>query len=175
MNIVMFYDQLELALKTNDILARATSRADLGVSIRLKPWRLDLVLHPVMANQISLDAAHAHLIVLAIRLNHELPAWLLNWLENWAAHRQIPEAALALSNPIDKDAISSNPTPGLSALAKRHGLGFIFGQLNFPEKDAADDQLLHDLRAREIAHTRILQSIFAQPMPRYTRNWGLND
>lgn len=69
------------------------------------------------------------MIVFAGQLTQSLPFWLKDWLEKWAANRQIKDAALAVVvGPRNGDVLAMPATPGLLDFAKNHGLSFIIDE-----------------------------------------------
>jgi hypothetical protein len=51
----------------------------------------------------------------------------MDWLEKWAARRQIREAALAVFGEPNANIFSATATPELSRFAERHELNFVLG------------------------------------------------
>ncbi len=125
-NAVILYDEMGLAAESNAMLAAIASRADGAVRWMVKPWRLDLLILPAIADMALADAADAHLIVLALRQETSLPPWLLDWLRQWAERRHVNEAALAVWDKTNRERLSASSVGELLALARRHGLVFIF-------------------------------------------------
>src|SRR5271156_3506883 len=85
MKALVIYDDLALATEANAILQRATYHPNGSVHWNLRPWRLDMLEFRPTADEALTDAADAHLIVLAICRTPSLPAWLIDWLKQWAA------------------------------------------------------------------------------------------
>ena len=83
-------------------------------------------------------AWQAHLSVLAVAPQMELPPSLLKWLETWAVHRRVGDAALALFNGGLGDKLSATATPALLTFTGRHGLSFICGEINPADNSAAE-------------------------------------
>lgn len=173
MNAVILYDEMELAVKANAMLVRAANRADAAVPWSVNPWRLDmLMLRPTAADALH-DAAAAHLIVLAVRNQAELSPWLLNWLERWAGCRENQDTALAVFDGFNGDRLAANTVPALSRFAERHGLSFIFGDVN-PDDDGSP-KALDDLHEREVAITPTMAHILEQSPRSYYQCWGINE
>ena len=127
MNAVIIYDDRKLAGEVNAMLEWAAGYAGGSGSWSVRPWRLDLLAQPRVAEAALNEAAEAHIIVLALRSQAEPPAELLEWLETWAGRRHVRDAAVAL---FDGGAGYTQPvpaTPRLSAFADRHGLSFLLG------------------------------------------------
>ena len=173
MNAVVIYEECDSARRANALLKRAAERADGTMQWSVKPWRLDLLNWPPLAQEALGDAAEAHLMVLALRGGPELPSGLLEWLEAWAVQRQVPSAALALFAGRSGDTLSPTAMPELSEFAQRHGLSLIVGDLS-PWKDESPG-VLEDLHEREVAQTPTLLHILSQVTPGYYQHWGINE
>ena len=170
MNAVIIYDDFVCAAKANAMLEKASYRAGEVALSDVKPWRVDLLNLPLTATEALRDTADAHLIVFALRPAQFLPVWLLGWLEHWAAHRQVGDAALAVFSGESGDAPSASVVTELSRLAERHGLYFIFDDGGSVRDEVAD--FARDLHAREISMTPTLQQIVGGSAHQH---WGIND
>ena len=137
MNAVIIYDDLACAAKAKVMLEGAAHRADATLLWIVKPWRLDMLMRPNTADAALTDAADAHLIVLVLHQPWLLSEWLQDWLAQWAARRQVQDAALALWDGGSGDALSATAAPDLSQFAGRHGLSFIFGGAGQRSKSVA--------------------------------------
>jgi len=78
-----------------------------------------------MAEKILVESADTHLIVIPRRRAHSTPLWLLEWLERWAAVRQIPDAAVAVIEDGDHTDMTNTVSPELTLLVQKHGLNLI--------------------------------------------------
>lgn len=125
MKAVILYSDFDCAVKAKVMLECAAHRADAALRWTVKPWRLDLL--PLTAEAALADAADAHLMLVVLRHPLFFPGWLLDWLEQWAAGRQVQDAALALLEAGNGGAILATAAPELSHFVERHGLNFIFG------------------------------------------------
>ena len=174
MNAVIIYDDSVIAAQAHAMLIRAARRTAEALSWNVKPWKFDMLRLPRTADAPFEDAAAAHLLVLAVRSQASLPARLLNWLEQWAHHRQVKDAALAVFDGAgDGDTLSPATTPTLSQFAERHGLSFIFGDVS-PHRDESA-VFRDDLHEREVAQTPTMVRILEQSPHDYFRGWGTND
>ncbi len=173
MNAVIIYDDLDFASKAQALLGCAAHRADEALLWTVKPWRLDLLILPLTADEALKDAAEAHLIVFAVRSQADLPPRLLDWLEKWAGCRQVQDAALAVFDGGNGDMLSGTAAPELSQFAERHGLSFILGDVGPSEEESA--LLVQSLHERTMAQTATLLGILEQePLDHYC-GWGIND
>ena len=173
MNAMILYEESDCAKQASALLERASDRADAATRWNVRPWRLTMLHWPPLAQQALKDAAEAHLIVLAVRRMAESPPWLLNWLEVWAARREVPEAALAVFDGGNGDQLSASATPELSAFAQRHGLSFIFGDVAPSDEEPA--LLVPSLREREEAGTGPLLASWEPPPSDHYWGRGIND
>ena len=173
MNAVILYDEFEIAAKTHAVLTQATRRADAAVPWTIHPLRMDMLMRPPAAADALQAAAAAHLIVIAVCNQAELPSRLLNWLETWARHRDVHDAALAVFQDRNGDVLSTPPTPALAEFAERHGLCFLFGDAEPHEEEGA--AMLNDLHEREVAMTSTLAHIMEQAPKHDYGMWGIND
>ncbi len=145
MNAVIVYDDVNFASKAQAMLGRAAHRADEALLWTVKPWRIELLILPPTASMALQDAAEAHLIVLAVRRPLHPSPRLVDWLEEWAQCRHVQEAALALFDGRTGDMLSETAAPELSRFAERHGLNFIFGDVEPTEMESALlDQRMHE-------------------------------
>ena len=129
MNAMLVYEESECARKASVLLGRATFRADGATRWNVKPWRLDWMIVPLLAEEALSDAIEAHLIMLAVREPANVPFWLVTWLEEWARRRQVEDAALAVFEGSGGDMPPTGVTARLAAFAQRHGLTFILGDV----------------------------------------------
>ena len=129
MNAMLVYEESECARKASALLGRATFRADGATRWNVKPWRLDWMIVPLLAEEALSDAIEAHLIMLAVQEPANVPFWLVTWLEEWARRRQVEDAALAVFEGSGGDMPPTGVTARLAAFAQRHGLTFILGDV----------------------------------------------
>jgi hypothetical protein len=151
MNVTIIYEGSECGRQASALLKRASDRAEAATQWLVKPWRLDMLDCPPLAQEALRDAAEAHLLLLAVCGEASRSSGLLNWLEAWAAHRQVQAATLAVLDRGHGDMLSTTASPELSAFAQRHGLSFIFG--NVSPEDAKSPELWDDSHGREAVLT----------------------
>jgi hypothetical protein len=173
MNAVIIYEESDSASKANELLRRASDRAGAATQWSVKPWRLDMLDSPALAEEAQRDATRAQLIVLACRGQGEAFSRLLNWLEAWAERRQVQDAALAVFDGDQAGTLSASTTPALGEFAQRHGLSFILGDV---DQDLEQPQQWEGPRELDIAETAILaEELLEQAPPWYYRHWGINE
>jgi hypothetical protein len=92
---VIIYDDFDSATRATALLERAALRASEGMKLDIKPWRCDVLKQPALAALTVAVAANADLIVFALnRIQSQTTELVLAWLNNWAAHRRIEDAAI---------------------------------------------------------------------------------
>jgi hypothetical protein len=172
MKAMILYDGGDFARKAQVMLARAAQRANETTQWKVKPWRVNLLRWPGIAAVALHDAAKAHLIVLAIHHQAESSSSLLHWLERWARRRQIQDGALAVFDGGNGDRLSATAAPELSRFAQRHGLSFIFGDVDPAEEESG--LFARSLSEREVAITPTVQQILQPAGDGYDHHWGTN-
>ncbi|MGO8701340.1 MAG: enoyl-CoA hydratase/isomerase family protein [Limisphaerales bacterium] len=63
--------------------------------------------------------------VIPARRAYSLPSWLRDWLERWAALRQIQDAALAVIDDDKDDGLTTKVSSELTQFVRKHGLNLI--------------------------------------------------
>ena len=174
MKALIIYDNFALAAKANGLLQQAAQQADGRLHWNIRPWRVDVLRWPPGADEALVDAADAHLIVLAGPRAQSLPPWLKDWLERWDTRRQIPDAALSAVGGIRDDSLSMSASPELFRFAIEHGLNFV-----------ADDHLPNDGQSAFPVRSIPVRGIFpASVKPPIIndvthdepyRRWGINE
>lgn len=173
MNAVIIYDKFDFAAQANAMLERAAHRAGETAHWSVKPWRVDILKLPPAAEAALAEAAEAHLIVLALRQVQSFLPWLVDWLERWAACRQIQQAALAVWEGGSADTLSARAAPGLLQFAGRHGLSLIFDDNALVEDKSS--MVASDPHKREVSSAPTLHQILEQPERDYYQHWGINE
>jgi hypothetical protein len=99
---------------------------------------------------------------------------VLDWLEQWARGRQVEDAALAVYDGDESNALTATPSPELEQFAGRHGLSFILGDLHTDDEEGTVFTQRF-LRERAVAMTRTLQRILDRTAYDRYRAWGINE
>ncbi len=128
MEAVIIYDDLDVASRAIARLDNASNGGDRITQWGLKWWRLDALGSEAAAHEALAESVDAHLVVLAMHSQAEIPAMLFRWLESWAAHRRVQDAAIAVFDGASSDALSLTASPELSEFAVREGLSFILDE-----------------------------------------------
>jgi hypothetical protein len=170
MNAMIIYDDAVYAGKAKSMFESAAHRAGEALLWAVKPWRLDLLNLPAVAEMALKDAADAHLILFGLRNPRTIPPWLQTWLEQWAALRQVSEAALAVLGGANGELLSATAVPALSQFADHYGLSLIFGEPESEETRAmAPAGDLHQVERR------VLPQIYHMPSAIYFYGCGINE
>src|SRR5271169_4058538 len=98
MKALIIYDDFCSAFKANATLLHSAYKADFAVQWNIRPWRVDMLKFPPTADEALTEALDAHLIVFAGQCGQSFPFWLERWVEQWAKHRRVKNAALAVVN-----------------------------------------------------------------------------
>jgi hypothetical protein len=183
MNAVVIYESSEAARQANAILRRASDRADATTQWNVRQWRVELLGWPPFARRALDDAIEAHLLLLAIGNATEFPPELLNWLEVWAARREVQDAAMAVLDNTGGDTVSASVARVLHEFAERHGLSLIRGDVTSGEEESAAEPATHwkdwiGWTPALIKPQRPMpargQTLEHWPQENY-RGWGIND
>jgi hypothetical protein len=166
----VIYDDFDFAARTAALLERAAIRSDEVMQWDVKPWRLDLLKPSALAEAALAETADADLIVVALSKTHLPPDLLLDWLERWAARREIQDAALMVLCP-EETAGPTSSWDRLKEFATERGLLFV-GSRRVPEEGDSTD-FVHQLWRRK-QHVTPTLSWSADP-PRPLRHWGINE
>jgi hypothetical protein len=172
MNAVVLYDTFDFAGKANAMLERAAHWTDETTHWSVKPWRVDMLKLPPTAEAALAEAAEAHLMMLEQPQVQSLLPWLVDWLERWAAGRQVQDAALAVWDGGNAASRSARAAPELSQFAGRHGLSLIFNDNALVEYKSSI--FASDLHEREVALAPTLRHILEQSERGY-QHWDLNE
>lgn len=125
MKAVLICDDFAFAARANTSLRRVGFRAGAKVRWTIQCWPVNALNQAAMAEKILDKSADTHLIVIHGRRAHPIPPWLHEWLERWAAVRQIPDAAVAVIDDGSHTDFTNTVSPGLALLARKHGLNLI--------------------------------------------------
>lgn len=166
----VIYDDFDFATRAAALLERAAIRAREAAKWDVKPWRLDVLKQPSLAEAAEAEAADADLIVFALSKTPSPPAELTMWLERWAAHRQIEDAALMALFP-DEFAAATPLWYELEQFAEQYGLAFLSSHNVRANGDSM--QFIHQLWQRRLP-TALAFGLSADP-PRPPRHWGINE
>jgi hypothetical protein len=164
---VMVYDDFNFAAHAAAMLEWVAGQADQNLKWDVKPWRLDLLRQLSLTELAEAEAADADLVVLALTEPQSPSDDLLNWLEHWAARREIEDAAVMLLYPV-RDAAPAPLAERLQQFAGARGLTFMGGHEVWPDKSSAT--FIRQQRAFDATEFPPVTEF-----PRISDHWGLND
>ena len=118
------YDDFDFAARAAALLERVAIRTDEAMKWDVKPWGLDVLQEPSLANAALNETADADLIVVALRKTPSLPDELMGWLESWAMERQTENTAMMVFCP-EENAASTPLWHSLKEFAEWHNLPFL--------------------------------------------------
>jgi hypothetical protein len=173
MNAVIISDDLSFAGKVHSLLDEAGDQAKKTARWRVSSWRLDQLMSPPSENSVLNDTGEAHLIVLAVRGQKELPLRLVKWMEIWAEHRKEVDSvrmtfgsggggAFSTQGAVELSQNTENQKLSLSsgvAISAGGGAGGFVGNPNVPSK---------------IRAPRTISNLKPAYFESY-RDWGLNE
>jgi hypothetical protein len=166
----IIYDDFDFAARTAALLEHAAVRSDEAMQWDIKPWRLDLLKPSALAEAALAETIDADLVVVALSRIHLPPDILLDWLERWAARREIQEAALMVLCP-EETAGPMSSWERLKEFAAGWGLLFL-GSRRSPEEGDSLDLVRRWWRGKQPVMPAL--SWRADP-PDSPREWGINE
>ena len=176
MEAVVIYDELDVASRA---IARLDSASRSGEEIThwgLKWWRMEVLNIEPAAQEALAESMSAHLIVLALHDQLEIPSMLLRWLDRWASRRQVQDAALAVFDGASGDTLSLAAAPELSDFATRHGLSLIVDEGKpTPHSPRTSSPGLKGLVVDPLMLSPGLQAFGGSRRVAQHRDWGIND
>ncbi len=119
------------------MLERAAHRVNEFLPWTFKPWQMEKLARPLIAEAALADTADAHMVVVSLCHDRALPGWVMDWLEQWAARRRVQDAAVAAWDGRNGDILQADAAPELSVFALRHGLSFLSSDADVMEPDFA--------------------------------------
>jgi hypothetical protein len=125
MKAVIVCEDFAFAARANATLRRANILTGSKVLWTLKCWPENAFSEVEFADRALVESLDAHLIVFPTRRAESLPPGLLDWLERWAAERQIHDAALGVIGDDQVGSFTRSVCPQLSDFINKHSLNFI--------------------------------------------------
>ncbi len=169
----VIYDDFDFATRAAALLERVAIRADEAMKWDVKPWRLDVLKEPSLADTAIGETTDADLIVVALRKTPSLPDELMGWLERWAMKRQTEDTAMMVFCP-EENAASTPLWRELKGFAEWHSLPFL-GSRNLRD-DGNSMVFFHRLWQRKQQPQSVVSTLesFAQS-PHPSGHWGINE
>ena len=169
----VIYDDFDFAARAAALLDRVAIRADEAMKWDIKPWRLDVLQEPSLADAALDETADVDLMVVALRKTPSRPDELMIWLESWAMKRQTEDTALMVFCP-EENAASTPLWHSLKEFAEWHGLPFLGGRNLRDDGNSMD--FVHRLWRRKQPPQPVgsmLESYAESPHP--SGHWGINE
>lgn len=173
--VIVFQDSLtrqwatEVWERTSEVLCQE------GGSLRF--WRMDDLVHPLIAEEAILAAAEAAIIMVAMRDAVLPPATLCVWNEGWLAKREAPTGLLVSMVGVHPQSKRERPflDDYLRAIAMRGGLDYLPRERALPA-DTVSAFDLEGIADRANANTQVMGTILRQGRPTATyQHWGINE
>ena len=142
----VIYDDFDFAAQAAALLERVAIRADEAIKWDIKPWRLDVLKEPSLADAALGETTDADLIVVALLKTPALPDELTGWLESWVMKRPAEDAAMMVFCP-EENTASMPLWHSLKEFAEWHSLPFL-GSRNLRE-DGNSMDFVHRLWQRK--------------------------
>ena len=169
----VIYDDFNFAAQATALLERVAIRADEAMKWDVKPWRLDVLQEPALADDALGETADADLILVALRKTPSLPDELMGWLESWAMKRQTEDTAMMVFCP-EENAASTPLWHSLKEFAEWQSLPFL-GSRNLRD-DANSMDFVNRLWQRKQPPQPVgpmLVSLAESARP--SGHWGINE
>ena len=124
--VVLVYQDFEMGIRGKQFFNLIAKEAGMEREAQLTVWRFDFIWSESMAAELSLLAAEADVIIVAIRDLHCVPPQVRHWLERWTQGRKVPNGALvAVFDPEQgRHAKSSKVALLLRQAAQQSGMEF---------------------------------------------------
>ncbi len=177
MKAIIIFDDFAFGAQAKAALRRVGYRPEIGAKWTIKSWPANALNQATMAEKTLAEAADAHLIVIPAQRAHSLPFWLRDWLERWAALRQIQDAALAVIDDGMNAGLTTTVSSELALLVRKHGLNFIAGESAIDQAAGKDVVKLFArlLRERELPLAAEASRIADITTPESFRGLGINE
>ena len=136
MKAVIFCDDFAFAARARSILLRVGRRPDVNIHWKVKTWPIVALDQAALSEMIRSEVGDAHLIVISGDHARSLPLELRNWLEQWATHRHVEEAAVGVIDESAHSAVETEEFSELKLLLDKHGLSLITSQMPVIDRPA---------------------------------------
>ncbi len=100
---ILVYEDTATGLRAKQAIDALSQRPAIRAMLQTKLWRLDLLRTAWFREQAAREAAAAHVIILSLHGNEDLPIEVREWLGSWS--RQKEDRAYALGVLLDPSAV----------------------------------------------------------------------
>lgn len=128
MKAVIFCDGFGFADRAHSILRRVGRHPNVDVRWIVKAWPIAALNHAVSSRNIRSEVEDAHLVVISGDQARSFPRQLRDWLQQWATHRRIEQAAVGVIDESGHPAAELEAFYDLEQLIDEYGLNLITGQ-----------------------------------------------
>ncbi len=128
MRALIVCDNFAFAAKATAALRRVGFGAGVNVRWTVKCWPVNALNESEVVKMTLGESSDVHLIVFSTHSARRFPLFLRDWLERWAALREVPDAALGVIRAADDSELAEPACSELRQFAKEHGLNFIIGE-----------------------------------------------
>lgn len=122
---VLLYGDAESGSSAHRLLTAVATHSESSATWESDLWRFDVMQEKPVAAQALKRAQDADLIMLSANSIEEPPAWLMEWLGEWAVSRSVPDAAVAAWCRHASDQPATAGVEKLRQFAQAHGLAFL--------------------------------------------------
>jgi hypothetical protein len=128
MKAVIVCDSFAFAAKATAALRRVGFGAGVNVRWAVKCWPVNALSQSEVVKTTLGESSDVHLILFSTHSARRFPLFLRDWLERWAALREVPDAALGVIRAADDSELAEPACSELRQFAEEHGLNFIMGE-----------------------------------------------
>jgi hypothetical protein len=125
MKALIIYQNFASAMKANAALQNLKLNSDTRVGWEVVPVRMEMLKFPPATTEALLAAIDVHLVLFIGSFSQALPHWVLDWLQRWAAARQVKDAVIAISTGAYGGVPALRVIRALRQFAGESGLSFI--------------------------------------------------
>lgn len=122
---VIICDAPSIIAKAEAALLRVGRRSKVNAQWTITCWPANILNQARVAEEALLEVADAHLVIIPAQHAFSIPFGLRQWLERWAALRQIPDAALAIIGDGTHADFPKAVSSELTMLVLKHNLNLI--------------------------------------------------
>jgi hypothetical protein len=174
MKAFLVYDDFNSAANVNAALQRWSAQAGHNVHWDVRPWPVNMLKFPPVAEEAMADALDAHMLVFAGPCVHLVPFWFEDWLEEWVRQRQVRDVVVVIISDVSQGGSAAASNCPVSEFARRRGLEIVYSsetRINL----SPTNPLTSNLRNRE-TEVRVLKAGDLNGHAFEThRGWGLNE
>jgi hypothetical protein len=129
LQVLLLYEDLATALRATQSLDRLPAQLGGMAKLVTRPWRLDLLREPLLAEQAAIEAAEADVILLSVHSGGELRAEARDCLTRWLDHKEDRPYSLAalLDQELTQPGVNNPVAAYLRLVARVASAEFVCG------------------------------------------------